>query len=139
MIQVFGKILQLTAGRKLYDITPGILKWINSQKIQTGLLTLNIKHTSASLLVNENYDSDVLCDLENFLSKLVIDGDKAYNHTLEGPDDMSAHIRTALTQTNLSFSIKNKKINLGTWQGIFLYEHRFGNFERCVDLHFIGD
>ncbi len=139
MIQVFGKILQLTAGRKLYDITPEILKWINSQKIQTGLLTLNIKHTSASLLVNENYDSDVLCDLENFLLKLVIDGDKAYSHTLEGPDDMSAHIRTALTQTNLSFSIKNKKINLGTWQGIFLYEHRFGNFERCVDLHFIGD
>ena len=113
--------------------------WINLEKINTGLLTLNIKHTSASLLVNENYDSDVLLDLEKFFTKLVVDGDEAYSHILEGPDDMSAHIRTALTQTNLSFSIKNKEINLGTWQGIFLYEHRFGNFERCVDLHFIGE
>ena len=112
---------------------------INLEKINTGLLTLNIKHTSASLLVNENYDSDVLLDLENFFTKLVVDGDETYSHILEGPDDMSAHIRTALTQTNLSFSIKNKEINLGTWQGIFLYEHRFGNFERCVDLHFIGE
>ena len=139
MIQIFGNITELTSGRKLYDITPKINDWINSENANTGLLTLNIKHTSASLLVNENYDSDVLLDLENFLKKLVVDGDEAYSHTLEGPDDMSAHIRTALTQTNLSFSIKNKEINLGTWQGIFLYEHRYGNFERCVDLHFIGE
>lgn len=139
MIQIFGNILELTKGRKLYDITPKIKGWINSEKINTGLLTLNIKHTSASLLVNENYDSDVLLDLESFFTKLVVDGDEAYSHILEGPDDMSAHIRTALTQTNLSFSIKNKEINLGAWQGIFLYEHRFGNFERCVDLHFIGE
>ena len=139
MIQIFGNILELTKGRKLYDVTPKIKSWINLKKINTGLLTLNIKHTSASLLVNENYDSDVLLDLENFFTKLVVDGDEAYSHILEGPDDMSAHIRTALTQTNLSFSIKNKEINLGTWQGIFLYEHRFGNFERCVDLHFIGE
>ena len=139
MIQIFGNILELTKGRKLYDITPKIKGWINLEKINTGLLTLNIKHTSASLLVNENYDSDVLLDLESFFKKLVVDGDEGYSHILEGPDDMSAHIRTALTQTNLSFSIKNKEINLGTWQGIFLYEHRFGNFERCVDLHFIGE
>ena len=139
MIQIFGNITELTKGRKLYDITPKIKGWINLEKINTGLLTLNIKHTSASLLVNENYDSDVLLDLESFFKKLVVDGDEGYSHILEGPDDMSAHIRTALTQTNLSFSIKNKEINLGTWQGIFLYEHRFGNFERCVDLHFIGE
>jgi secondary thiamine-phosphate synthase enzyme len=139
LIQCFGKILELTNGRKIHDITPKIKDWINSEEINSGLLTLNIKHTSASLLVNENYDSDVLHDLENFLAKLVIDGDEAYNHILEGPDDMSAHIRTALTQTNLSFSVRNKEINLGTWQGIFLYEHRFGCFERCVDLHFIGE
>ena len=139
MIQIFGNILELTKGRKLYDITPKIKGWINLEKINTGLLTLNIKHTSASLLVNENYDSDVLLDLEKFFTKLVVDRDEAYSHNLEGPDDMSAHIRTALTQTNLSFSIKNKEINLGTWQGIFLYEHRFSNFERCVDLHFIGE
>jgi len=139
LIQIFGNILELTNGRRLYDITPKIKDWINSEKINTGLLTLNIKHTSASLLVNENYDSDVLIDLESFFTKLVVDGDEAYRHILEGPDDMSAHIRTALTQTNLSFSMKNKEINLGTWQGIFLYEHRFGNFERCVDLHFIGE
>ena len=139
MIQIFGNITELTSGRKLYDITPKIKDWINFENANTGLLTLNIKHTSASLLVNENYDSDVLLDLENFLKKLDVDGDEAYSHILEGPDDMSAHIRTALTQTNLSFSIKNKEINLGTWQGIFLYEHRYGNFERCVDLHFIGE
>ncbi len=139
MIQIFGKITEFTTGRKLYDITPKIKDWINSENANIGLLTLNIKHTSASLLVNENYDSDVLLDLENFLKKLVVDGDEAYSHTLEGPDDMSAHIRTALTQTNLSFSIKNKEINLGAWQGIFLYEHRYGSFERCVDLHFIGE
>ena len=139
MIQIFGNITELTKGRRLYDITPKIKSWINLKKINSGLLTLNIKHTSASLLVNENYDSDVLLDLEGFFTKLVVDGDEAYSHILEGPDDMSAHIRTALTQTNLSFSIKNKEINLGTWQGIFLYEHRFGNFERCVDLHFIGE
>ena len=139
MIQIFGNINELTSGRKLYDITPKIKDWINYENTNTGLLTLNIKHTSASLLVNENYDSDVLLDLENFLKKLVVDGDEAYSHILEGPDDMSAHIRTALTQTNLSFSIKSKKINLGTWQGIFLYEHRFGSFERCIDLHFIGE
>ena len=139
MIQIFGNITESTKGRKLYDITPKIKGWINLEKINTGLLTLNIKHTSASLLVNENYDSDVLLDLENFFTKLVVDGDETYSHILEGPDDMSAHIRTVLTQTNLSFSIKNKEINLGTWQGIFLYEHRFGNFERCVDLHFIGE
>ena len=139
MIQCFGKILELTNGRKIQDITPKIKDWINSEEITSGLLTLNIKHTSASLLGNENYDSDVLHDLENFLAKLVIDGDEAYNHILEGPDDMSAHIRTALTQTNLSFSVRNKEINLGTWQGIFLYEHRFGCFERCFDLHFIGE
>ena len=113
MIQIFGNIVELTNGRKLYDITPKIKEWINLEEVNTGLLTINIKHTSASLLVNENYDSDVLIDLENFLTKLVVDGDKAYNHILEGPDDMSAHIRTALTQTNLSFSIKNKEINLG--------------------------
>ena len=139
MIQIFGSITELTKGRKLYDITPKIKGWINLEKINTGLLTLNIKHTSASLLVNENYDSDVLLDLESFFKKLVVDGDEGYSHILEGPDDMSAHIRTALTQTNISFSIKNKEINLGIWQGIFLYEHRFGNFERCVDLHFIGE
>ena len=139
MIQIFGNIAELTNGRKLYDITPKIKDWINAEEVNTGLLTINIKHTSASLLVNENYDSDVLIDLENFFAKLVVDGDKAYSHILEGPDDMSAHIRTALTQTNLSFSIKNKEINLGTWQGIFLYEHRFGSFERLIDLHFIGD
>ena len=139
MIQIFGKISELTSGRRLYDITPKIIDWIESEEIKSGLLTLNIKHTSASLLVNENYDSDVLYDLENFLSTLVIDGDESYSHTSEGPDDMSAHIRTALTQTNLSFAVRNKKLNVGTWQGIFLYEHRFGSFNRCVDLHFIGE
>lgn len=109
MNQVFEILSQKTSGRGLYDITPIIKKWLSQQTLSDGLLTLNILHTSASLLINENYDSDVLVDLENFFSRLVKDGDDNFIHTAEGDDDMPAHIRTALTQTNLSIPIKNKK------------------------------
>lgn len=139
MNQVFEILSQKTSGRGLYDITPIIKKWLHQQTLSDGLLTLNILHTSASLLINENYDSDVLVDLENFFSRLVKDGDDNFIHTAEGDDDMPAHIRTALTQTNLSIPIKNKKMILGTWQGIFVYEHRYNDFSRKISIHFFGE
>ena len=139
MRQCFGDVIKTTSGRKLYDITPDLVSWINNQSINDGLLTLHIQHTSASILINENYDSDVLVDLENFFSRLVLDGDYHFTHTTEGLDDMPAHIRTALTQTNLSLPVQNKKILLGQWQGVFVFEHRYGDFKRKVKLHLIGE
>lgn len=139
MQQSFGDVIKTTSGRKLYDITPDLVSWIDNQSINDGLLTLHIQHTSASILINENYDGDVLVDLENFFSRLVLDGDHHFTHTTEGLDDMPAHIRTALTQTNLSLPIQNKKILLGQWQGIFIFEHRYGDFKRKVKLHLIGE
>ena len=139
MQQSFGDVIKTTSGRKLYDITPDLVSWINNQSINDGLLTLHIQHTSASILINENYDSDVLVDLENFFSRLVLDGDHHFTHTTEGLDDMPAHIRTALTHTNLSRPVKNKKILLGQWQGVFVFEHRYGDFKRKVKLHLIGE
>ena len=136
----FSKQFSIPAqGRKLYDITPQILNWANSLGLSTGLLTLYIPHTSASLLINENYDSDVLIDMEAFFNRLVPDGDSLFIHTTEGADDMPAHIRSALTQTNLSIPIVEGKIALGQWQGIFLFEHRLDAMTRRVLLHAIGD
>jgi secondary thiamine-phosphate synthase enzyme len=139
-MQQFTQQLTVKAqGRKLYDITPQVLQWANSQSIQTGLLTLYIQHTSASLLINENYDSDVLVDMEAFFNRLVPDGDKLFIHTVEGPDDMPAHVRTALTQTSLSIPLLDGKLALGQWQGIFLFEHRHLAATRRVIMHLIGD
>jgi len=138
MKQNFDEITFYTKGRGLYDITFLIIDWTKKQEIQDGLLTLLIQHTSASLLVNENYDSDVQKDLESFFSRLVKDGDSLFVHTIEGDDDMPAHIRTALTQTNLSIPIKNKKLLLGQWQGIYIFEHRYNEFDRKVRIHLIG-
>ena len=139
MKQCFDEIALQTEGRGLYDVTPKIIDWVDKQEIQDGLHTLLIQHTSASLLVNENYDSDVQRDLENFFSRLVKDGDSLFTHTIEGDDDMPAHIRTALTQTNLSIPIKNKKMLLGQWQGVYVFEHRYSEFCRKVKIHLIGE
>ena len=139
MKQCFDELITNTKGRGLYDITPQIISWVENQEIQDGLLTLLIQHTSASLLVNENYDSDVQRDLESFFSRLVKDGDSLFTHTIEGGDDMPAHIRTALTQTNLSIPTKNRSMLLGQWQGIYIFEHRYNNFERKVKIHLIGE
>ena len=139
MTQSFDEIVLYTKGRGLYDITTSIIDWVDKQEIQDGLLTLLIQHTSASLLINENYDSDVQKDLESFFSRLVKDGDKLFTHTIEGDDDMPAHIRTALTQTNLSIPTKNKKMLLGQWQGIYIFEHRYNEFDRKVKIHLIGE
>jgi secondary thiamine-phosphate synthase enzyme len=133
------QLVVATHGRKLYDITPEVLVWAKSSGMTTGLLTLYIQHTSASLLINENYDSDVLVDMESFFNRLVPDGDSLFTHTVEGFDDMPAHVRTALTQTHLSIPLLDGKIALGQWQGIFLYEHRHVQSMRKVILHLIGE
>ncbi len=139
MKQNFDEITLHTKGRGLYDVTSLIINWAKKQEIKDGLLTLLIQHTSASLLLNENYDSDVQKDLESFFTRLVKDGDSLFVHTIEGDDDMPAHIRTALTQTNLSIPIKNKKLLLGQWQGIYIFEHRCNEFDRKVNIHLIGE
>ena len=139
-MQQFTQQISVKAqGRKLYDITPQVLTWANGLGISTGLLTLYIQHTSASLLINENYDSDVLVDMEAFFNRLVPDGDSLFIHTVEGADDMPAHVRSALTQTSLSIPILDGKVALGQWQGIFLFEHRHAAMTRRVLLHAIGE
>jgi secondary thiamine-phosphate synthase enzyme len=139
MRQFTQKISVKAQGRKLYDITPQVLAWANSLGLNTGLLTLYIQHTSASLLINENYDSDVLVDMEAFFNRLVPDGDSLFIHTVEGSDDMPAHVRTALTQTSLSIPLIEAKVALGQWQGIFLFEHRHMSATRRIVLHLIGE
>ena len=139
MRQFTQQINTNTSGRKLYDITPQVLQWANALGLSTGLLTLYIQHTSASLLINENYDADVLVDMEAFFNRLVPDGDRLFIHTAEGADDMPAHVRTALTQTSLSIPIMQGKVALGQWQGIFLFEHRHDAMTRRVLCHAIGE
>ncbi len=139
MHQFTHQISLHTQGRKLYDITPEVLSVAKNCVLTTGLLTLYIQHTSASLLINENYDADVLVDMEAFFNRLVPDGDRLFIHTVEGPDDMPAHVRSALTQTSLSIPLLQGKPALGQWQGIFLYEHRHMPASRQVILHLIGE
>jgi secondary thiamine-phosphate synthase enzyme len=139
MQQKIHQISVSTQGRKLYDITPQVIDWAKKSGLQSGLITLYIQHTSASLLINENYDHDVLVDMEAFFNRLVPDGDPLFIHTVEGPDDMPAHVRTALTQTNLSIPLIDGKAALGQWQGIFLYEHRHVASSRRVIFHLIGE
>jgi secondary thiamine-phosphate synthase enzyme len=139
MRQLTHQISIQAKGRRIYDITPQVLDWANKSGLQTGMLTLYIQHTSASLMINENYDPEVLVDMERFFERLVPDGDPLFIHTAEGPDDMPAHVRTALTQTSLSIPLLDGKVGLGTWQGIFLYEHRLASHTRKVLLHLIGE
>ncbi len=139
MQQASHKISVKTNGRRLYDLTPQVLAWAKNSGLKTGLLTLYVQHTSASILINENYDSDVLVDMESFFARLVPDGDQLFIHTSEGPDDMPAHIRSALTQTSISIPFVDGKVALGTWQGIFLYEHRLASHSRNVLLHLIAE
>jgi secondary thiamine-phosphate synthase enzyme len=138
MQQMTHQIAVKTQGRKLYDITTEVTTWAKNCGLRTGLITLYIQHTSASLLINENYDHDVLVDMEAFFSRLVPDGDPLFIHTIEGSDDMPAHVRSALTQTHLSIPLIDGKVALGQWQGIFLYEHRHVQSQRKILLHLIG-
>jgi secondary thiamine-phosphate synthase enzyme len=128
-----------TRGRHFYDITPHVRDFAQTSGLKAGMITLYIQHTSASLLINENYDSDVLVDMEAFFNRLVPDGDPLFIHTVEGPDDMPAHVRSALTQTHLSIPLLNGTAALGQWQGVFLYEHRHLPANRRVILHAIGE
>lgn len=139
MRQLTHQLHLKTNGRRLYDITQEVTQWAKQSGMQSGVLTLYIQHTSASLLINENYDADVLVDMEAFFARLVPDGDSLFIHTVEGVDDMPAHVRSALTQTGLSIPLLEGRVALGQWQGIFLYEHRLMPHSRRVLLHLIGE
>ena len=127
-----------TRGKGLYPFTREVAQWVASKKIATGLLTIFIQHTSASLVIQENADPDVTLDLADFFERLAPEDDLHYRHTTEGPDDMPAHIRSALTQTSLSIPVMDGRMALGTWQGIYVFEHRSGPQRRNVVLHLLG-
>jgi secondary thiamine-phosphate synthase enzyme len=128
-----------TRGRGFYEITRQISAWVSDCAIQNGVLTLHLRHTSASLLIQENADPEVRRDLERFFSRLVQDGDPLFQHTAEGEDDMPAHVRTALTAVNLSIPVLDGRLALGTWQGIYVWEHRLEPHSRRVAVHIIGE
>ena len=139
MIQEFHKLQINTNGQKLYEFTNQTIEWINKNKFKNGILNLSIQHTSASLIVQENADPDVQTDLLNYFDNLAPMNNKLYTHTTEGKDDMPAHIKSALTNNQISLSIKNSKLLLGTWQGIYLFEHRLNPQTRIVIHHFLGN
>ena len=128
-----------THGQGLVPVTEPVARWLDGQGIATGLLTVFCRHTSASLLIQENADPDVRGDLERFFRRLVAEDPSLYDHRLEGPDDMPAHIRSALTNTQLSIPVVGGRLALGTWQGIYLFEHRTRPHRREIVLHLLGD
>lgn len=137
--QSFHELTIVTRGRGLYEFTHDVEKWVAQNQFNHGLLTLLVRHTSASLLIQENADPDVRRDLEAFFKRLVPDGDALFVHTAEGEDDMPAHVRSALTSVSLSLPVRAGKPALGMWQGIYLWEHRTHPHSRRVALHFIGE
>ena len=139
MRQEFFNLEIKTNGQKLYEFTGQTIDWINKNNFNNGILNLSIQHTSASLIVQENADPDVQSDLINYFDKIAPMDNKLYIHTIEGKDDMPAHIKSALTNNQISLSIKNKQLLLGTWQGIYLFEHRLASTKRLIIHHFIGD
>ena len=139
MKQEFYNLKINTSGQKLYDFTDETVEWINHNNFKNGIINLSIQHTSASLIVQENADPDVQKDLINYFDKLAPMNNKLYIHTTEGKDDMPAHIKSALTNNQISLSIKDSELLLGTWQGIYLFEHRLEPTTRTVVHHFIGD
>lgn len=138
MQQATHQLSVATRGKGLYEFTAQVDAWVRETRIRTGLLTLFCQHTSASLLIQENADPDVVRDLNAHFERLAPEDDRLYRHTLEGPDDMPAHIRTALTQTQLSIPVTGGRMALGTWQGIYLFEHRAQPHRRSVMLHLMG-
>ena len=138
MIQEFYNLQINTNGQKLYEFTNQTIEWIRKKKLKDGMLNLIIQHTSASLIVQENADPDVQTDLLNYFDNLAPMNNKLYTHTTEGKDDMPAHIKSALTNNQISLSIKNSELLLGTWQGIYLFEHRLNPQTRTVIHHFLG-
>lgn len=128
-----------TKGRQFHDLTQEVATQVKNAKIAEGLATVHLQHTSASLVIQENADPGVQRDLERFMARVCPDGDPIFEHDYEGPDDMPAHVRTALTAVNLSIPITNNQLALGTWQGIFLWEHRHAGHHRKVTVHLLGE
>ena len=139
MKQEFFNLQINTNGQKLYEFTDQTLNWINENNFKNGFLNLSIQHTSASLIVQENADPDVQTDLIKYFDKLAPMDNSLYVHTTEGKDDMPAHIKSALTNNQISLSIKNKELLLGTWQGLYLFEHRLESQKRSIIHHFLGE
>ena len=139
MKQEFYNLKIATNGQRLYEFTDQTLNWIEKNNFKNGILNLSIQHTSASIIVQENADPDVQTDLINYFDKLAPMDKRLYIHTTEGKDDMPAHIKSALTNNQISLSVKNKELLLGTWQGIYLFEHRLNPQQRTIIHHFIGE
>ena len=139
MRQEFYNLKINTTGQRLYDFTNESTDWIEKNKLNNGILNLSIQHTSASLIVQENADPDVQTDLINYFDKLAPMDNKLYVHTTEGKDDMPAHIKSTLTNNQISLSVKDSELLLGTWQGIYLFEHRLEAQKRTIIHHFIGE
>ena len=139
MKQEFYNLQIETSGQKLYEFTNQTIEWISKNNFKNGILNLSIQHTSASLIVQENADPDVQTDLVNYFDKLVPMDNKLYIHTAEGKDDMPAHIKSTLTNNQIALSIKEGELLLGTWQGLYLFEHRLNAQNRTIIHHFIGD
>ncbi len=139
MIQKFFNLIINTSGQRLYEITDKTIEWIEKHNFTDGMLNMSIQHTSASLIVQENADPDVQKDLINYFDRLVPMNEKLYIHSSEGKDDMPAHIKSALTNNQISLSIKDSKLILGTWQGIYLFEHRLDDHKRTIVHHYIGN
>ncbi len=139
MRQEFYNLIIQTNGQKLYEFTNDTINWIKKLNFKNGIINLSVQHTSASLIVQENADPDVKTDLINYFNKLVPMNDKLYIHTTEGIDDMPAHIKSSITNNQISLSIKNNELLLGTWQGLYLFEHRIEKHIRKIIHHYIGD
>ena len=139
MKQEFYNLKIATNGQRLYEFTDQTLNWIEKNNFKNGILNLSIQHTSSSIIVQENADPDVQTDLINYFDKLAPMDNRLYIHTTEGKDDMPAHIKSALTNNQISLSVKNKELLLGTWQGIYLFEHRLNPHQRTIIHHFIGE
>ena len=139
MRQEFFNLELNTNGQRLYEFTNQTNKWVKDNELNNGIINISIQHTSASLIIQENADSDVQTDLINFFNKLVPMDNSLYVHTTEGIDDMPAHIKSALTNNQISLSVKNTELLLGTWQGLYLFEHRIEKQNRLIVLHYLGD
>ena len=139
MKQEFYNLVLQTNGQKLYEFTDSTLNWIKKNNFKNGMINLSVQHTSASLIVQENADPDVQTDLISYFDKLAPMNNELYSHTVEGKDDMPAHIKSSLTNNQIALSLKNTELLLGTWQGIFLFEHRIEAQRRIIIHHFIGE
>ena len=139
MRQEFFNLELDTNGQSLYEFTNQTNQWVNDNEFNNGIINISIQHTSASLIIQENADPDVQTDLINFFNKLVPMDNSFYIHTAEGKDDMPAHIKSALTNNQISLSVKNNELLLGTWQGLYLFEHRIEKQNRLIALHYLGD